>query len=407
MTANIESLSQTEANSAFKTRASSFFGWLFGAAPPADSAPSFEKTGGTEFTIEPPMDTNSWVDSFNTALTEATASFILRYVDPLHREDPTIGFSVKKVKVGLRDAAVQCVRAIESMPIAMRNRIVQLRMKKAHGAEQLSFDNFYGLSITAEETLLDGQLIQTMVSYSGSRFVLKFEFEGEYITIPSEADNTAPKASVPEDKVSPITVNESCVKDTEAKSSATSEPIQANSVKDEKIPLERGFSRETVLRLPPREPTISRLSGARETPLNIPVVPHRPIAAKLHLRSLGSETVVDLFEDNFPYAIGRHPCFSGYCVQGRVESGKEPAKLLHDVEPAEYTSYVSRNHVVLDYFDPATRQFNVSATKGKNGTFLNGSTMPKRFILPATSNDWVNLGGENGTGILDIRFETV
>lgn len=393
---------EADNSSAAQSRTASFFNWLFGSRPTEPQLDSFNANPGPEFTVEPPADAHSWVDSFNTALTEATASFILRYVDPLHREDPTIGFSVKKVKVGLRDAAAQCVRAIESMPIAMRNRIVQLRMKKAHGSEQLAFDNFYGISITAEETLLDGQLIQTLVSYSGSRFVLKFEFEGEYVVLPDQhdiANDPAPSTD------SATTLGEPIQASKNEQSPTLPEYQDPDTDKPASLTVKRLVSQETALRIPTRPEPQAGISPSRETPLNIPITPARPIAARLHLRSLGSETFVDLYEDNFPYSIGRHPSFSGYGVQGKLDTTREPTKLLNDAEPSGYTSYVSRNHIVLDQFDPVARQFNISSAKGKNGTFMNGSAMPKLFILPCSSDEWMSLGGEHGEGTLEIRFE--
>lgn len=366
--------------------------WLFGHDGPAAGSPQHKPSGSPTVIVEPPVDTSSWVDSFNAALTEATTNYIHRYVAPMHREDPSIGFSVTKVRVEIKDAALQCVRAIESMPIAMRNRIVQLRMKKALGSEQLMFDNFYGLSICTEETLIDGQLVQAMVSYSGARFMLKFEFDGKYDTlVPAGQPDNAPKANTGDEL--PKTVPPAPQEDVAEVAMEMPAELPMPQIR---------AARGTPVRTTPA-PNIGK--AIRETPMYIPAMLQRPFVAKLRLRSLGVEAEVQLFADGFPYTVGRHPEFSGYAVQAKCEADLDQPKLLQQAETPDFTSWVSRGHLTLDAYDAASREFDVSCIHGKNGTFLDGEKMSGKFSLSLASNDWLCLGGASGDGILEIKLE--
>ena len=154
--------------------------------------------------------------------------------------------------------------------------------------------------------------------------------------------------------------------------------------------------RETMLRNAPEELS---LPGSRATPLQCMAAPEITPVANVRLRSLGTECVVPLQEDEFPYIIGRHPSFQGYCVRG--ERDKQAVQLLHEPERPDFLSFVSREHLVLDSFDPSTRQFRVAATRGKNGSYLKAAAMPSHFLLPLATmakGDWLKLGGTSGDG---------
>jgi hypothetical protein len=115
----------------------SFVDWLLGAHLDKQE-PAWPKPNEPQIVVAAPSEHNSWVDSFNAAFTEAATTFICRHVEPYHREDPTAGYAVTRVKVGIKDASAACLRAIQSMPAGMRDRIVLLRIKKAKGSEQLA-----------------------------------------------------------------------------------------------------------------------------------------------------------------------------------------------------------------------------------------------------------------------------
>ncbi len=396
-------------NSAFEPTRSAvgtFVDWLLGTHSDKQE-PAWPKLNEPQIVVASPSEHNSWVDSFNAALTEAATTFICRHVEPYHREDPTSGYAVTRVKVGIKDASAPCLRAIQSMPAGMRDRIVLLRIKKAKGSEQLMLDHFYGLSLLAEETLIDGQLVETLVSYSGSRFTLRFEFEGDYVDLPQvpgkptttpEADPKAGIQCYPTQMSTPAgsyfsghkKVNDDSA--LQHKQTPTQEPFS--------------ISRDTPMHLP----TAPLPSSGRDTPLYRPVKPLRSPLARLHLAARGANTVVELFEDGFPYAIGRHPDVPGFSVRSRNGAlpGSSDAGLLAHTQTPETTCYVSRDHLVLNAPDLMSGEIcidNLSAQRGKNGTYFNGMAQTHRFIYALGAPHPLCLGGSAGDGILELRLE--
>lgn len=377
-----------------RSRAAAFFDWMLGVHLNEDE-PRWEQSSEPEIVVAPPSERNSWVDSFHIALTEAATSFILQHVDPYHREDPTAGFAIKRVKVGFHQAAEACLRAIQSMPPAMRDRIVLLRIKKARGSDQLMLDQFYGLSILAEETLVDGQLVETMVSYSGSRFQLRFEFEGEYVTLPTpiQAVETSDASSMSGDNAISATRG--------ARSSAAQKPAFGNSQ-----PAAQGTrGSDTPLYQPP-----SARLASRDTPLYQPTKTIRSPVARLRLSARGGQTVVELFEDGFPYSIGRHPESPGFAVRPRngAAGGGADQGLLAHTQTSGTICYVSREHLRLNAPDFTSGEIlvdNLSEQLGKNGTYVNGEKKPHRFIHPLNAQHPLCLGGIDGDGILRLNLE--
>lgn len=384
-----------------RSRAAAFFDWMLGTNPNEDE-PNWGQPSEPEIVVAPPSERNSWVDSFHIALTEAATSFILQHVDPYHREDPTAGFAVKRVKVGFHEAAGSCLRAIQSLPPAMRDRIVLVRIKKAKGSEQLMLDHFYGLSILAEETLVDGQLVETMVSYSGSRFQLRFEFEGEYVTLPA----SDPVAATSDASLKPSSIARPAPGQDHPAEAQNVAPEMQSTVFQNRQPASKSFgSRDTPLYRPP-----SLVGCSRETPLYHPTKTLRSPVARLHLAARGAQTVIELFEDGFPYTIGRHPETPGFAVRPRhgTTSGNASAGLLAHTQSCDTICYVSREHLVLNAPDLASGEIlvdNLSAQPGKNGTYVNGVAQPRRFIHPLDAQYPLCLGGVDGDGILRLSLE--
>jgi len=389
------------AHSAPRSRAAALIDWILGTRP-VDEERDWEQPSEPEIVVAAPSEHTSWVDSFHTALTEAATSFILQHVDYYHREDPTAGFAIKRVKVGFHQAASSCLRAIQSMPPAMRDRIVLLRIKKARGAEQLMLDHFYGMSILAEETLVDGQLVETMVSYKGSRFQLRFEFEGEYCVLPTSSQAAATPDSSSKTGGSP---HATTLDNHPAAVHAVEPDMQSTPSRNEQSAAQGFSSRETPLYCPP-----SAHGSGRDTPLHRPSKPLRNPVARLHLAARGAQTVVELFEDGFPYTIGRHPEAPGFVVRPRngTSGGSADASLLAHTQTPDAICYVSREHLALNAPDLASGEIlvdNLSAQKGRNGTYVNGVAKPHRFIYPLDAQHQLCLGGSDGDGILRLNLE--
>lgn len=346
-----------------KLKKKSWFGnlidWLFG---PAETV---EKYRGEP--IVDPIDTNSqiaptdsWLEAFNQALTQATADFIRRQVEPLHREDPSCGFSIRAVKVGMTEATRPCLEAVEKLPPDLCSRIAKIRMQQAPGAQQIRLDNFFGISIDADSALLDGPVVQTLVSYGGKRVQLKFRFDGDYVTLPainmnSPIDRNTPAASEDRDIFGPSIKKQTILK-------SPNEPIYA------------GIKKGTVLRE------------------NIEL-PTQPIIAKLHIKPWDSdEIVVEINDNELPYTIGREPQGHGFIVESDNE---------------ESVAAVSRRHLILESFDSLAGHFFVY-NPGANGTYDKGRAMPERFIHVCHNDHWLSLGGvDDGAGTVQIALELV
>ncbi len=391
----------------------SMFDWLFGAAPPARFAasPVFGAQRPEPDPLDPMFD--QWVDGFNAALTEGATSFILRHVAPYHNEDPEAGYRIKRVKVGFKDAATPCLRAIQSMPAEMRDRIVLLRIKKAKGAEQLDLSQFYGLSIVAEDSMMEGQLVETLVSYSGARFALKFEFEGEYTTLPLREPLASPAvAQAPEATPTPAATPTPTATPSPAHGAVTEPAPQApvSPVVPPTAPPAASFdafSRETPLATRPIAPAPATLGG--ETPLYRSSQPQRSPIARLHLCAAGVQASVDLFEDGFPYTIGRHPDLPGFAVRPRNFSPSHADRgLLAQTQAPGTLCYVSREHLSLQLPDLAASEIridNLAAQRGRNGVYCKGVVQPQRFIHRLGAAHSLSLGAASGDGILEIKVE--
>jgi hypothetical protein len=366
-----------------RQRGAGIVNWLFGPGNAPQPLVHTEPLPGPDIRITPPVEGNFWVESFFNALTEATTLFAKRHVELVHQEDPSTLYRVREVKIECKDAPAQFHRDVLSLPALVRNRVVKSRMQKAPGGEYLMLNDFFGSTIAGDITLVEGQIVQTMVSYSGSRFMLKFAFEGDYVTrsAPPEPATLAAAGAASAERGNP-----------------TPTQAQAGIEPDRPLPL-----RQTLLRA--REEDLP-LSASRATPLQTMATPAIRPVANVRLRSLGIDLVVPLLEDNFPYTIGRHPSFQGYCVRG--ERDTQAVQLLHEVEQAGFCSFVSREHIVLDSYDATTQQFRVAAARGKNGTYFKANAMPSHFLLSLAvmaKGEWLKLGGTGGDGILEVRFE--
>ncbi|MGZ8913830.1 MAG: hypothetical protein ACXW1Z_12085 [Methylobacter sp.] len=330
-----------------------FIDWLFGPAEEIEKHrddPIVDplNTGGE---MEP---TDSWLEAFNQALTQATADFIRKQVEPLHREDPSCGFSIRAVKVGMTEATRPCLEALEKLPPDLCGRIAKIRMQQAHGALQIRLDNFFGISIDADNALLDGPVVQTLVSYGGKRVQLKFRFDGDYVNLPSAATSSLP---------------------VETTDDVYDWPCVTESTKEE-TPLAR-FSE------PP--------SAKQETPLAQPAVLRtQQVIAKLRVKPYGGkETVVEIGENELPYTIGREPQGHGFVIETDNEGS---------------TTAVSRKHLILQSFDTLTGHF-FMYNQSRNGTYDKGRPMPERFIHTCAKDHWLSLGGFDGVGTVQISLE--
>lgn len=376
-----------------KTRVSSLLAWLMGDAPahPAQDPNANEPTllKPDDVLVEPPQppDGNFWVESFFNALTEATTLFAKRHVALLHNEDPSIVYSVREVKIQCQGAPAQFLRDVASLPQNVRNGVIKSRMHKAAGAQELlALDNFYGSTLVTDISMVEGQVVQTLVSYSGCRFALKFAFEGDYLTRPVPA---------PASFAAPATITAPA---TPPAASEASEASEATVFYD---------SADHCTRLRSDHPADRSGAMADGTVLRTDQAPTTQPIATLRLRSLDAEFSMPLLEGDFPFTIGRHASFKGYSV--RSHKAAQCTQILLAAEPANFASFVSREHLVLHGYDSHTRQFRVMTVQGRNGSHFKNAPANGPFLLPLADMEshWLKLGGNSGDGILEIKIEAV
>lgn len=347
--------------------------WLMGIEPdpPAPkraepNASGVPRAPETDVRVSAP-EPSSWAEAFRRALTDATATFVQRYVDPYHQEDTTIGFAVRRVRVGLNESAAACLRDFQAMPQTMRDGIAKIRVQKAKGADQLQLDDFYGITFCAGETLVDGQLVETLMYAGGARAALSFQFEGDYVTLPVPPVVAAEPTSTPT---------------TPAPADRYQTPMQSTT-------------------------SVPAASTDRyHTPMYIRSTPTRQPVARVELRANGQSTTVEMFADSFPYTIGTHPDLQGYCVSGKTTDANAPA-LLPTNQADGPRSYTSRQHLVLQKMDELRGEIEVSnLAHGKNGTHEGATTLGQRFVYNAGRAPWLGLGGSVGSAngsFLELR----
>lgn len=360
--------------------------WFLGVEPPPPAprraeprAAAVPREPEAEVRVSAP-EPSSWAEAFRRALTDAAATFVQRYVDPYHQEDPSIGFAVRRVRVGLNESAAACLRDFQAMPQTMRDGIAKIRVQKAKGAEQLQLDDFYGITFCASETLVDGQLVETLMYAGGARAALSFQFEGDYVTLP-----VAPPAAQPP-----------------ASAAVAPDVLDASSPSDSSL-----YTRyQTPMQ--PATPTTAAPTDRYQTPMYIRATPTRQPVARAELHANGQSTTVDLFADGFPYTIGTHPDLEGYYISGKTTDANAAALLPAAQEGGPRPrSYTSRQHLVLQKFDELRGEMEVSnLAHGKNGTHEGATTLGQRFVYHTARAPWLGLGGTVGStngSFLELR----
>ncbi len=382
-------------NPAAKTWVASLLEVIFGADTAYETRTQDASSPPPPFTEPlPPINSDSG-EAFRSALMDATTKFANRHVKTLNRLNPLNVFSVREVYIEFSGAPDQFVADITDWPSEVRNECVKLIIEDAPGAKELlTLQDYFGSTIVTDIKLVKGKVVVPLVSYAGSRFEIKLAFDGGFTQRPT----TKPVAS-------PVSV------------ATPAAPVVTPQSMPFKV-LDEDFDDVTVgtaLREPEDEFDFPDSSG---TPLAVPNTDQglrcAPIAT-LRLRSLDLDVTVPLMKADFPYTIGRHNSFKGYCVQSRSETTEDlsdirAAQMLGELEPSGFVSFVSRGHIVLDSYDELNQQFRVITRKGKNGTFFRAATMPTHFLLPLSEmakGEWLKLGGTSGDGILELRIEAV
>jgi hypothetical protein len=366
-------------------------------------APDTKQTHTAEATkIEVlPPESNSWTDAFKSALTEATNQYIATYVRPVHVEDNSFIYQVHAVQVHHNHSASALVQLWATFPQSMSLVLAKVCMVRALGAkEQLDFSHFYGLSFKADETHLHGDLVHVLVRVGGAQAQLRFAFLGEWFQREIKAPTLPQKLQDPANQDLAQMVPAPAVMPPASKPKTTPQ-------EDEGTPMP-----------PNRKPS----SGVDDADEGTPMPPRagqavvRP-AAKLQLRFRGEECEVPLFEDEFPYTIGRHVGSSGFAVlrsqdMASAEVKKNATVYLPSAAHKGQTGpcYTSREHLRLHKPDVHAQELfidDLAQQQGKVNVVFHeqGHRLGARSIYRMNGKSaWLNLGEGHAANVLQVKI---
>ncbi|MDP2831922.1 MAG: hypothetical protein Q8Q28_01220 [Pseudomonadota bacterium] len=311
------------------------------------------------------------IDAFREALTTATTRFIADVVAPVHA-DALLGYRIQALRIVIPSYGESLHNALVKLPAEGLNRLARARIEKARGAHLLDCTEFYGVTLEAPETLLDGQPVEVLASWGGTSLKLRFVFQGGYISLPARPE------AVPVEEPKPV--------------EPAPEPAPPSLVS--KVPLGA-----TPLRTTLAKPAVQM----GETPLNTTIRPARQPIARLVARAHdkngpGPEQSFDVYEDQLPFAIGCAPLDSGEYRQGLAitfagyNTGEHP--------------WVSDRHLVLQGFDRTQGELQL-INRGRNGAWLAGQPLGERLLYRPNAQKRFNLGGPEGVGTAELRIEPV
>lgn len=403
-------------NPAAKTWVANFLELIFGDARPQEVQ---EPTQVTPMPIPdsepmPPFNSDS-SEAFRNALMDATTKFANRNVRMLNSINPRNVYSVREVNIEFTGAPDQFIADIGDWPNDVLNECVKLIMEAAPSAKELlTLQNYYGSTIVPDIKLVKGKVVQPLVSYSGSRFEIKFAFDGSVIQLPEPAP--APQPSVPTAAMPVIAPAHIVQPATTTQFWPAELPVKLLDEENQPTPfvspsVQQGYQAwedtgGTVLRPAMKLPQYN--SG--ETQLRSFQPPAAQNTLNLRLRSGTTQILLPLLEDGFPYTIGRHASMQGYSVRAKDQPAAQADQLLLEAEGSDFLSFVSREHMVLHNYDASAKKFQVSCVQNKNGTYFRASPQQNHFLLRLSdleNGEWLKLGGPSGDGILELRIEAV
>ncbi|SFU83411.1 hypothetical protein SAMN04489707_102517 [Paenacidovorax caeni] len=401
-----------------KTWPQRFMDWTFGAPQPLNR-PSDDvlrgKPGGmgrdSAHEILPPPEPDTvpvWVEqkarsaleAFKDAITDGTRLFCEQHVHPLYMLDQSTKYRVTGIQVFVPREKSSFLQPLEKLPIEVRNRMARILVMAAPGAqEQLVIDDgFFGISLDVEPTVIDGQTIRLIASWSIDSAEIKFLFSGQYISVVPK-----PTQSV----VEVVPQKEPCTSDpaiaqtvVDVESSASCSEAKPNSAAASVEPVmttpvtPRRVGNETPLSLPHQT-----MVHGTDTPLAKPT--SRQIAfVRVQYAGQDQEATIAITQDMLPFVIGRE-----HTSTGRFQHGLS----LGNPRDANLGLLVSREHLELSRFDPETSTFYlVNHGHPRNGSFHQGSALSERFMLKAMApGNVIHLGGCGGVGTVRIIIEAV
>lgn len=355
---------------------------------------------------EPPVsiwveqNARSPLEAFKDAITDGTRLFCEQNIHPLHALDSRNKFRLTGIQMYVPREKLAFLQILERLPIEVRNRMAGILVRAAPmAADQLVVDDgFFGISVDIEPSVIAGEPVRLIASWSRDSAEIKMVFSGQYISVDPPAPPPQPQASevptttaasVGNSKGNPLQSPapvlpvvplqaESLLPRSHASSPASSQPVLAK--------------RETPLGLPKAAPQ------GKDTPFKVLELVHLA-TVRVRYPEQNEETVVGITADMLPFMIGREHTSTGRHIHGIS---------LEDPNDANRALLVSREHLEINRFDTASGIFYfVNHAHRRNGTYLNGSALSERFMLPGQGAAVFQLGGQGGTGTVQVTVEAV
>lgn len=369
---------------------------------PAQASPEAADAAQEPVALWVDQSARSPLDAFKDAITDATRLFCEQYVYPLYGLDQRTKYRVTGIQMYVPPSKSSFLQVLEKLPIEVRNRMTRILAMAAPGAqEQLVIDDsFFGLSLDVEPAVVDGNTIRLIAAWSRDSAEVKLVFSGHYIS----ADPKPQTPAMPAERAA--TPQPAAARGTDA-------APQETALLDTPLPPETVASSTTSTRQSlvapastPRQgietplgPPRSQAASGKDTPLTKPSI--RQVATlRIQYAGHDQETTVAITPDMLPFVIGRE-----HTSTGRFQHGIS----LGDSADANKALLVSREHLELNRFDPATSTFYlINHGHARNGSFHQGSALSERFMLKAAApGNVVQLGGSSGVGTVRITLEAV
>lgn len=344
------------------------------------------------------------LEAFKDAITDGTRLFCEQNVHPLYVLDPRTKFRLTGIQLYVPREKTSFLQILERLPIEVRNRMAKILVQGAPGAsDQLVVDDgFFGITVDIEPSVIAGEPVRLIASWSRESAEVKLVFSGQYISVepkPSNQPDPVLQAPAPVPAATvlnpPVAVRQTvpvaAPDDLDAQA-----PLQTPAPTEPSEPRPRSSKAETPLGLP-----VPAKRKGTDTPLGV-FKPRHIAMIRYRYADQDQETTVGITADMLPFMIGREHTSTGRFAHGLS---------LEDNQDTNRTLLVSREHLEINRFNAndATFYF-INHAHTKNGTHHKGSVLSERFMMPigkAQEPAVFQLGGCGGAGTVQITIEAV
>lgn len=367
---------------------------------PGVVSPAAVDTAAPTVEVDAPLQ-GTLAGTFKEALTGATASFIRRYVTPIHEEKNTWGFLLRRVVVMYPDAAVFFLKDFTTMAAEIRDEISKIRIQKASGSEQLCLDSYYGISFenSSGDAVFEGRLVEQLVMWRGASVNIKFVFDGEYAVLPQRT---------------PIPVPAVHEGGPGSESTLLDEVLPAAQFAVSAARCSNRHQHHATTAIRESEEAPQTASDATEasvgggTPMRTARTFQKAPYLRVSLMAGDATHTVDVYEENFPITVGRHHTFEGFSLSCANDE-QPPVSLFAKAFPSTAKDvFTSRSHLVINRTERQnTVLIDNSEGSSKNGTFCVGKAQREHFIYHTGTGEWLCLGAPKAGNVLQLKITRI